>query len=355
MNILRKTVLIPLIAISIFAVFLSSCNKNSTQKITTEKKTDKKIEVAASKKTIGFSIDTLAIERWQRDLDVFINKAKELGANVIVQNAGNSVEEQNRQLMYLADRNVDVIVVLPKQADALTETIQKIKTKNIPVISYDRLVLNADVDLYVTINSERVGELMASELMKLSHGTNWFCILGSQDDYNMNLIVRGINKVIWGSPYHINYTFYTEGWNYDLAYNEMVNLLTTKKIPDAIVCGNDAVADSVIQAINLYYNEHHIPVCGQDADIAACQYIVQGKQDFTIYKPITLLAEKTAEYAVRLINGDSAATIIGNDTRIDNGLKEVPVMWLEPQVVTKENLDEVIIDSGFHTRGEIYR
>lgn len=351
MNIFKKNLLLIFAAISL----LSGCNKSSTVKSAAEKKADKKVEATSKQKTIGFSIDTLAIERWQRDLDVFINKARELNANVIVQNAGNSIDEQNRQLMYLADRNVDVIVVLPKQADALTETIQKIKAKNIPVIAYDRLVLNADVDMYVTINSERVGELMASELMKRSHGTNWFCILGAPDDYNMNLIVRGINRVIWGSPYHINYTFYTEGWNYDLAYNEMVNLLTTKRIPDSIVCGNDAVADSVIQALNLYYNEHHIPVCGQDADIVACQYIVQGKQDFTIYKPITLLAEKTAEYAVRLINGETPDAIIEADTKIDNGMKEVPVMWLEPQVVTKENLDEVIIDSGFHTHGEIYR
>ena len=69
----------------------------------------------ANRITIGFSIDTLAIERWQRDMDVFINKAKEMGADVIVQNAGNSIEEQNHQLMYLLERNVDAVVVLPQQ------------------------------------------------------------------------------------------------------------------------------------------------------------------------------------------------------------------------------------------------
>lgn len=336
-----------LISLTIF----TGCNKKTTAKPIS----DKKGEVAARQKTIGFSIDTLAIERWQRDLDVFINKAKELDANVIVQNAGNSMEEQNRQLMYLADRNVDVIVVLPKQADAFSDTIQKIRAKNIPVISYDRLLLNTDIDLYVTINSEKVGELMAHELMKRSRGNNWFCILGDEEDYNMTLIIRGIDKVIRGSPYKINHTFYTEGWNYDLAYNEMVSLLSSKLIPDAIVCGNDAVADSVIQALNLYYNERHIPVCGQDADIAACQYIVQGKQDFTVYKPITLLAEKCAEYAVRLANGEDSATLVSSGDTIDNGYGKIPVMWLEPQVVTKENLDEVVINSGFHTQGEIYR
>ena len=79
-----------------------------------------------NKITIGFSIDTLAIERWQRDMDIFINKAKELGADVIVQNAGNDIDEQNRQLMYLMERT-DAIVVLPKDAASITESIQKIR------------------------------------------------------------------------------------------------------------------------------------------------------------------------------------------------------------------------------------
>ena len=137
--------------------------------------------------TIGFSIDTLAIERWQRDMDIFINKAKELGDDVIVQNSGNSIEEQNRQLMYLMDRT-DAIVVLPKDAASITDSVQKIRAKGIPVISYDRLTLNADINLYMTIDSEKVGEYMASQMMRHTTGTNWYCILGPKEDFNMTLI-----------------------------------------------------------------------------------------------------------------------------------------------------------------------
>ncbi len=347
-------------ACSVFSIFLFlfmltgffSCSKNKAVRIASDKKSESSVN---HKKTIGFSIDTLAIERWQRDLDVFMNKAKENGVDVIVQNAGNKLEEQNRQLMYLANRNVDVIVVLPKQADGLTESIQKIKAKGIPVISYDRLVLNADIDLYITINSERVGELMAQGLMSRTGGRNWFCILGPEEDYNMTLIKRGINKKILGSPIHIGYTYYTDGWNYDLAYEEMIRLITNGDVPDAIVCGNDALADSVIRAMSMYYSEKHIPVCGQDADIAACQYIVQGKQDFTIYKPISQLAQLCAEYAVRIVNGESVSEIIGTSNVIKNGFGEIPVVWLEPAIVTKENIDRQVIDTGFHTKDEIYR
>ena len=127
------------------------------------------------------------------------------------------------------------------------------------------------------------------------------------------------------------------------------------EIPDAIICGNDAVADSVISALDLYYPEKHIPICGQDADIVACQNIVNGKQDFTVYKPIIELAEKAAEFAVELAKGKSVEELIERNETINNGFENVPVYWLEPKLVTKKNLDSVIIDSGFHTRSEVYK
>jgi len=326
-------------------------------------KTKKESDAAADKENvkathhplIGFSIDTLALERWQRDLDVFMNTAKDLGAEVIVQNSGNSVEEQNRQLLYLADRKVDVIVVLPEKADSLTETIQKIRSKNIPVISYDRLVRNADVNMYISVNSEHVGELMAEGTLRYVTGTKWFCILGPKEDYNIELIEQGIQKVIRPTPVHIAHTFYTPGWNYDLSHQEMVNLIANSNIPDAIICGNDAIAESVIQALVTYYPDHSISICGQDADIAACQNIVHGLQNFTVYKPITKLAETAAQYAVKLAEGQTVEQATGTKAKINNGFADIPVVWLEPQIVDKTNIDEVIVNSGFHTHGEVYR
>lgn len=341
--------------ILIFAILFvcAACNGKKPVKLNGERKSEQ--SASRSRVTIGFSIDTLAIERWQRDLDVFMNRVKEMGANVIVQNAGNSVEEQNRQLMYLLDQNVDVVVVLPKQDDAISESIQKIKSKNIPVISYDRLIRNTDVDLYITIDSQQVGEIMAQGLLEKTDKNNWFCMLGAKEDYNMTLIMSGIHNVIKNTPVTIGHTFYTSGWNYDFAYQEMVRLLSEDKLPDAIICGNDAIADSVLSAINLYYPDKHIPICGQDADIAACQNIVQGKQDFTIYKPIAQLAETCAEYAYRLAGGEKLETITENLAIIDNGYDSIPVLWLEPTLVAKDNMDNVIIESGFHTHGEVYR
>ena len=351
-SICRATQLLLVAAISASVLFgTTACTKT---KAASDQTVRKETENSKHRLVIGFSIDTLALERWQRDLDVFMNTAKELGADVIVQNAGNSVEEQNRQLLYLADRKVDVVVVLPENAEALTETIEKIRSKNIPVISYDRLARNANINMYITVNSEQVGELMAQGMLNRASGRKWFCILGPNEDYNTTLIQAGIQKTIRNTNIQIAHTFYTPGWNYDLSNQDMVNLLASGNIPDAIICGNDAVAESVIQALTTYYPDHHIPICGQDADIAACQNIVHGQQDFTIYKPITKLAETAAQYAVQLAQGKSPQELTGKAT-INNGFADIPVVWLTPQIVDKSNIDEVVINSGFHTKGEVYR
>ncbi len=344
---------IALVPLVFFCCLILSCKKqDSTTTTRTYRTTDASTEKTI---TIGFSIDTLAIERWQRDMDVFINKAKEMGADVIVQNAGNNIEEQNRQLMYLLERNVNAVVVLPKDAASISESVQKLRSKGIPVISYDRLTLNADINLYLTIDSEKVGEQMAQEMLRRAKGENWYCILGPEEDYNMTLIMEGLDRIIRTTPVHINHTFYTDGWNYDLSYQEMVRILKGDTFPDAIICGNDAVAASVIDAINRYYPDTHIPVCGQDADISACQYIVQGKQDFTIYKPIIQLAELAAECAVHLARHEDISETRFRIRPINNGYSDIPTIWLEPSYVDKYNLDKVIIESGFHSAASVYK
>ena len=337
------------LVLCLIITFPTSCKK--TDRAATEKSPS---STSQSRLTIGFSIDTLAIERWQRDIDIFINKVREMDADVIVQNAGNSIEEQNRQLMYLLERNVDAVVVLPKDASSITESVAKIRSKGIPVISYDRLTLNADINLYLTIDSEKVGEYMASELLRLTRGKNWYCILGPEEDFNMAFIKDGLDRILRTTDVKINHIFYTDGWNYDLSYQEMVRILKEDKIPDAIVCGNDAIAASVIQAISRYYPETHIPICGQDADITACQYIVKGKQDFTIYKPIVKLAELAAECAVLLARKENIFEQNFRIRPINNGYADIPAIWLEPTFVDKYNMDKVIIDSGFHSAASVY-
>ncbi len=316
----------------------------------------KQSDQAAEKRvTIGFSIDTFIIERWRRDCDIFRDTARALGADVIVQNAGNDQEAQCSQIQYLIDRGVDVLVIVPKNADALTAVVQRARSKGIPVVSYDRLIRNADVSLYLTIDSRQVGFLMAEALLRLRPKGAFYCIYGAEEDYNMALIDTGVRDALDGRPVSVQFKYYTTDWNYDLSYRKMSELLELNLIPDAVICGNDAVAESVLKALSEHRLGTTVPVVGQDADIAACQRIAAGTQAATVYKPITELAQKAATYAYLLASGVPAAELDGVTESIDNGAKRVPAVFLAPVLVTSGNIDDVIVDSGFHSREDVYR
>ncbi|MGN0728075.1 sugar ABC transporter substrate-binding protein [Treponema sp.] len=343
---MKKIMLLALLPFILFSGCKKSAGKKSVQ--------PQKISASEKKPLVGFSIDTLAIERWQRDMDIFMARARDCGADVIVQNAGNSVDAQKKQLMYLLDKNVDVVVVLPKVANSLGEEIEKIRAKNIPVIAYDRLILDTEIDLYITVDTEQVGVIMGTELQKIAPCRNWLCILGPQEDNNMSMLLKGLVSTIKNPMSVITEIFYTQGWNYDLSRQKMLDVITSGAVPDAVVCGNDAVADSVITVLRTYCPNRHIPICGQDADIVACQNIVRRLQDFTVYKPIVELAETAAEISVKAARGENLQPFLRELKTINNGTAKIPSVLLAPSLVKKDNIDDVIISSGFHTYGEVY-
>ncbi len=331
-------------------LFVSCSKKNKEFTLSASYETGRK------RITIGYSIDTLAIERWRRDLDIFLNTASELGDEVIVQNAGNSIETQIKQIQYLIDRRVDAIVIVAKEAKSLTDVIHAARNKNIPVLSYDRLILNAEISAYLTIDSYKVGRCMAESVIKKKPYGSWFCMFGPESDYNMTFIKTGIEDVLRDYPrIHINYVYYTEDWNYDLSYEKMAELIAGGILPDAVIAGNDAVANSIIKAIAENNCKKDIIVVGQDCDITACQNIIQKKQTATVYKPINELAERTARIAHAVAQGINASDVIGSNMTIDNGYANIPALWLEPESVDIENIDQIIIKSGFHTESEVYR
>lgn len=323
---------------AVFSLSFFSCNK------------DKK-PVKKGKVTIGFSIDSFVIERWQKDCDIFINTAKTKDAEIIFQHAGNDEKKQIQQIQNLIDMNVDALVIVAKNGDSLSDVLMKAYDKNIPVISYDRLILNSPVSLYVSVNTKEVGKKISSYLESTINPKSYVCILGSPDDFNMSLFSDGINSILPKSK--ILYNYFTPEWNYDLSYKKMNELLDSKIIPEAIICGNDAVAEKVINSLR-EHQSGNIPVFAQDSDIAACRRIAEGSQYGTVYKPIDSLARTAAIYAVNLAKSSNPKEYLSDLERINNGYMDVPVIWLEPEIVTKENLEDVIVKNSFHTYSEIY-
>lgn len=299
---------------------------------------------------IGLSFDSFIIERWQWDRDAFVARASELGAEVNVQCANGEAKEQAAQIEYLIEKDMDVIVIIATDYNALSETVRRAKREGIRVIAYDRLIKDADVDLYITFDNERVGEMMAETILaRTPEEGKIFMMCGSPEDNNVSLLMEGFHGMIDRTDRVIVETAYADNWLSEIGFYQVSAYLDKGGEADAIMCGNDDIASQVIRALSERRMAGEVCVVGQDADLGACQRVVEGTQAMTVYKPVEKLARRAAECAVTLAKGEELKTA---GTFFD-GAQEVPYIGLEPVAVTAANMD-VIIEDGFHMREDIY-
>ena len=301
--------------------------------------------------TIGLSFDSFVIERWTRDRDVFVSTANELGAEVNVQSAGGDVATQISQIKYFIEIGVDAIVIITADAYELTDVVKEAKGKGIPVICYDRLVMNAGADLYISFDNEAVGRQMAEAICEnVPDGGTIVEIMGPESDYNVEQVMSGFNSVCEEHAMNIPLKYNCDSWKPELAYDYVNEHFDEISLADAIMCGNDALAGEAIHALAERGYAGKIFVTGQDGDLEACQRIVEGTQLVTVYKPVEKLARLAAECAVKLAAGQS----LGDTDTFFDGTKYISYIAIEPSAVTRDNIDSVIIDSGFHLREEVY-
>lgn len=334
------------IAIILFVVLTIGCIGCGTVTETNKEPEDGE----RAKVQIGLSIDSFLIERWQRERDLFVSKAEELGAEVNVQNANGDVNEQIKQIDYFIDKGVDVIVVVAIDDIALKDVITKAKKAGTKVVAYDRMLRDTGADLYITFDNEKVGELMGQYIVKcIGKSGTVIQIKGSPTDNNVAMVQSGFEKALYNTDINIDYAKYSDGWLAENGFNYTNEYLSTGKIPDAIMCGNDNLAAQAIIALNERRLGGRVCVVGQDADLEACQRIVEGTQYMTVFKPVEMLAQNAAQMAVDMANG---VPLNIKDT-INDGKYDIPYVGFEPVAVTKENMDE-IITGKYHQRNEIY-
>ncbi len=301
---------------------------------------------------IGFSLDSFVIERWQKDRDILTATAKDLNATVNMQNANGDLDTQITQIRYLIDKKVDVLVIVAVDCDGLSDVIAEAKKADIKVIAYDRLINNADVDLYISFDNTKVGELMAEGLLSAGLANNKVLMLmGPHTDHNVSMLEAGFRSVMEENNVEILDCMYCDGWKPEYAVSFIEENLDLVQEADGIACGNDSIATSVIRSLSELRMVEDVKIAGQDADLEACQRIVEGTQVMTVYKPVEKLASAAAEYAVALAKGEELSGV--TDT-INDGTYDVPSCELEPIAVYADNMDEIIIGSGFHTADEVY-
>ncbi len=338
-----RTLLSLLLVCLLLFVPLSGCSDRGTQPYESTSEDDKPL--------IGISFDSFLIERWQRDRDVFVSTASELGAEVNVQIANGDSQEQIAQIEYFIQKHVDAIVVVAVDCYSLADIVQKAHDAGIYVISYDRLVMNANTDLYISFDNEMVGTMMAEALVAhVPSGGNIISIAGSPADQNVAQAQEGFDAVIQQSDLHVLATEYAPNWLAETAYNVINKAISEGMVFDGVRCGNDDLASQAFLALSEHRLASNVFLVGQDADLAACQRIVEGTQLMTVYKPVEKLAKEAAELVVRMIQKDMPAI----PATINDGKYDVPYEKLAPIMVTRDNIDEVIIDGGFHRREQVY-
>jgi D-xylose transport system substrate-binding protein len=313
-----------------------------------------------SRPLIGLSLDTLKEERWQRDADNFVKAAQKLGADVKIQEANGDDVRQVSDVQALITAGVDMIVIAPHNGDAMAKAVGMAHEAGIPVLAYDRIIRNSDLDLYITFDNFRVGELQAQYLVdalaKIGPGKKRIIrLFGAKTDNNALIFKAGQDKVlqplIASGAIEVVHEDWVDDWKPENA-KKIVNAGINKAGHDfqAILASNDGTAGGAIQALIEEGLAGKVIVTGQDADLAACQRIVAGTQSMTIYKPLRQLAEQAAAYAVKL--AQRRPVIVTGST--DNGQIKVPTVLLDVIAVTKDNMRETVIKDGFHTEEQIF-
>jgi D-xylose transport system substrate-binding protein len=304
---------------------------------------------------IGFAMDTLKEERWQRDKQLIEQRAKEAGAVLDVQVANGDDAVQTKQADNMLTKGVDVLIVAPHNGEIAASIVEAAHRKGVPVIAYDRLIRNADVDLYISHQVVRIGEMQAEYALQHVPKGNYVLIGGSPADYNAILLHNGqmnvLKPAIDRHDIKVITDQYAREWKAEEALRITEDALTKSgnKI-DAIVASNDGTAGGAVSALEAAGLAGKVLVTGQDAQKDAVQRIVKGTQTMTIYKAIQPLAFGAVDAAIKLAHKQP----VDAPDKINNGKKDVPAILLPPVVVDKSNVDATIIKDGYHSHEDIY-
>lgn len=304
---------------------------------------------------VGVSAPTQREERWVRDVRKLRSEAAERGVDLRVQISDNDAARQLAQCENLLAQEVDVLILAPHDAAAAGVAVDRAHAFGVPVIAYDRLVRNADVDLYVSFDNVKVGELQGEFLASRVPKGRYVLLAGSPTDNNATLYKEGAMRHLRPLIERGDVTVVAEqpvrDWQPAEAMKLTEDALTASgSRVDAVLAPNDGTAGGVIQALSLAGLAGKVPVTGQDAELSAAKRVLDGTQAMTVFKDTRALATAAVAAALAMARGERPAT----NGAVPNGRRDVPAILLPSVVVTRENVEEVLVGSGYLRREELF-
>lgn len=326
---------------------------------------------------IAVSMPTQSLQRWNQDGTNMKAMLEQAGHTVDLQYAGdNDIPTQVNQIENMIAADNDVIVIASIDGSALTEVLKGAKEKNIPVISYDRLIMNSDaVSYYATFDNTKVGKLQgqyivdALKLDEAKEPLNIELFTGPTDDNNVNFFWGGAmsvlqpyidsGKLVVQSGQTTKEQCATLNWNLEEAQKRMENLISSVGYgPEdtplaAVLTQNDALANGVTNALlSAGYDNTNMPILtGQDCDKPAVKNIVKGYQSMSVFKDTRTLAEQVVKMVNAIVNGEKVE--VNDTTTYDNGTGVIPSFLCDPVAATKDNYKTLLIDSGYYSEDDI--
>jgi D-xylose transport system substrate-binding protein len=297
---------------------------------------------------IGFLMDESTGGRWDKDKELFIQHAESLGSKVIFGASEGDVQKQIELAKEILNQDVDILVLIPSDQYESAKIVAEAHRMNVPVISYDRLVKNCNLDFYVSFDHVNVGELQAQYISTACPKGNYAIIGGAIYDNNSFFLRLGQLNIL--QPYvdrgdiNIVYDNYVDSWKAEEGYKLMKECLKKNKDIQAVIAANDRLAGGVVQALEEFGMEHKVFIAGMDADLEAVQRVFGGTQTMTIYKPIEAIATTAADLATKIIEENKIPQV---NLSVNNGTRQVPSVLLPSMVVNRETIDLTVIADGY--------
>ncbi|GAB6087071.1 sugar ABC transporter substrate-binding protein [Alkaliphilus crotonatoxidans] len=344
----RKIFTLLLAFVLVVGLFAGCSSQPADEETGGEGATDEKI-------VVGLSLPTQREERWVRDKEKMEAVAEEMGIELLVKVADANMQEQITQVEALLTQGIDVLILAPHDASAAASLVEKAHQEGVPVISYDRLITNTDkLDVYLSFDNVKVGELQGQYITEQVPEGKYIIMSGAPTDNNAKLFKEGamkyIQPLIDSGKIEVIAEQAVDNWVPENALRIVeAALAANNNEVDAILAPNDGTAGGAIQALAAQGLAGEVPITGQDAEKSAAKRIVEGTQSMTIFKDTRELGQEAIEIAVQLAKGENIST----NGEVDNGSVNVPSVLLEATVVTADNIQEVLVDSGYITEADL--
>ncbi len=354
---MKKRRLFAALTAAALAVSMTACTSSSDSGTASGSSGGEKKDI--SEIVVGLSVGNTTEERWNREIEMFQDYADEKGFELNTQIANNDANKQISQCENLINQGVDVLIVQSLDAEAAGPIVDAAHDAGIKVIAYDRFIMNSDLDYYVTFDSYKVGETEAKFVVEAAPKGNYIWLKGAPEDNNAHLVAEGQQDVL--QPYidSGDITIVTEqwckGWDPNEALKHTENGLTVANNDvQGVIASNDGTAGAAVEALAAQGLAGTVPICGQDADLAACQRIVEGTQTGTVYKPLAPLNQAACELAVAIATGEdpksSVDSSLGTWQTLNNNTKDVDSFTVDVEAVNKDNIYDIIcVRDQFHS------